>query len=79
MVRSVFKELDVDQAIVLEIAQGTHGRVDEKEVQSKTGWTVERVRVALDNMVFRDGLCWVDEDEQLGLVYWVPAVMIWYD
>jgi len=79
MVRSVVKELDVDQALVLEIAQDTRGRVDEKEVCSKTGWPVERVRVALDNMVFRDGLCWVDEDEQSGVVYWVPAVMIWDD
>ncbi|TDL25345.1 winged helix DNA-binding domain-containing protein [Rickenella mellea] len=78
MVRSVTKELDQDQAVVLSLARDEGGRVVEDLLVQKAGWTRERARTALDNMLLRDGLCWLDEqDEICGTAYWVPSVMQW--
>lgn len=63
MVSSVIKELDEDQAVLL--------------VRRKN-WTPGRARAALENMLLRDGLCWLDEqDEQCGRAYWVPSAIKW--
>ncbi|KZP07645.1 winged helix DNA-binding domain-containing protein [Athelia psychrophila] len=80
MVRNVMKELDEDQAVVLAIAQEEGGRIVEDILISKRGWTRERASAALENMLLRDGLCWIDEqDEKCGTAYWVPSVMQWDD
>jgi len=77
MVRSVVKELDEDQAVVLAVAQLDGGRVVEDSLV-KRGWTRDRARAALDNMLLRDGLCWLDEqDEKSGRAYWVTSAMHW--
>lgn len=78
MVRSVVKELDEDQNVVLAIAQEEGGRVVEDLVIRRKGWTRDRTRAALENMLLRDGLCWLDDqDERYGRAYWVPAAMKW--
>ena len=78
MVRSVVKELDEDQAVVLGIAQDEGGRVSEEILIARRGWTPERARAALENMLLRDGLCWLDDqDEICGVAYWVPSAMRW--
>lgn len=78
MVRSVTKELDADQGVVLSVARGTGGRITERMLAEKTGWTQDRARAALDNMLLRDGLCWLDDqDEQSGRSYWIVSVMQW--
>lgn len=78
MVRSVVKELDEDQAVVLAVAQEEYGRIVEDILVQKRGWTRERARAALENMLLRDDLCWLDEqDEQSGKAYWVPSAMQW--
>ncbi|KZT18669.1 winged helix DNA-binding domain-containing protein [Neolentinus lepideus HHB14362 ss-1] len=78
MVRSVVKELDDDQMIVITVAQDSRGRVDVDGLVQKRGWSVERARAALENMLLRDGLCWLDEqDESCPQVYWVPSAMQW--
>ena len=78
MVRSVVKELDEDQAVVLAIAQDEGGRVSEELLIVRRGWAVERARTALENMLLRDGLCWLDEqDESGGVAYWIPSAMHW--
>ncbi|KAF8892644.1 EAP30/Vps36 family-domain-containing protein [Infundibulicybe gibba] len=78
MVRSVVKELDEDQAAVLAIAQETGGRMVEDVLIQRKGWNRDRARAALDNMLLRDGLCWLDEqDEQCGRAYWVTSAMRW--
>ncbi|KAG6840701.1 hypothetical protein C0991_004945 [Blastosporella zonata] len=78
MVRSVVKELDEDQSAVLAIAQLEGGRVVEDLLVQRKGWARERARAALENMVHRDGLCWLDDqDEQCGRAYWVPSAMQW--
>ncbi|KAG6844487.1 hypothetical protein H0H87_006561 [Tephrocybe sp. NHM501043] len=78
MVRSVVKELDEDQSVVLAIAQLEGGRVAEDILVEWKGWARERARAALENMVHRDGLCWLDDqDEQHGRAYWVPSAMQW--
>jgi len=78
MVRSVVKELDEDQAVVLAVAQEECGRILEDMLVQRRGWTPERARAALENMLLRDDLCWLDEqDEQAGKAYWVPSAMQW--
>ncbi|PCH35145.1 winged helix DNA-binding domain-containing protein [Wolfiporia cocos MD-104 SS10] len=78
MVRSVPKELDADQAVVLAVAQDEGGRVSDELLVKRRGWTHERARAALENMLLRDGLCWLDDqDEEYGVSYWVPSAMRW--
>ncbi|EIN08232.1 winged helix DNA-binding domain-containing protein [Punctularia strigosozonata HHB-11173 SS5] len=78
MVRSVVKELDADQAVVLAVAQEEGGRIVEDLLVERRGWTRDRARAALQNMHLRDGLCWIDEqDERGGVSYWVPSAMQW--
>jgi len=78
MVRSVVKELDEDQTVILAIARVEGGRVVEDLLIIRQGWTRDRARAALENMLLRDGLCWLDEqDEQAGRSYWVPSAMQW--
>ncbi|KAH7924290.1 winged helix DNA-binding domain-containing protein [Leucogyrophana mollusca] len=78
MVRSVMKELDDDQAIVLAEAQAEGGRIVEEILEMRRGWPRERARAALENMLLRDGLCWLDsQDETHGKAYWVPSAMRW--
>ncbi|KAJ6546451.1 EAP30/Vps36 family-domain-containing protein [Mycena vulgaris] len=77
MVRSVVKELDEDQAVVIAIAQQEGGRIVE-DILVRKGWTRGRARAALENMLLRDGLCWLDEqDEACGKAYWVTSAMKW--
>jgi ESCRT-II complex subunit VPS22 len=78
MVRSVVKQLDQDQTVVLALAQEEGGRIDKDMLVQRRGWTEERARAALENMLLRDGLCWLDEqDEHCAAVYWVPSAMKW--
>src|SRR3984957_114111 len=78
MVRSVVKELDEDQAVVLAVAQEEGGRILPDTLVERRGWTRERALAALDNMLLSDGLCWLDEqDERCSRVYWVPSAMQW--
>ena len=49
-----------------------------RALAEKTGWTTLRAEAALENMLVRDGLCWVDEqDEECSRSYWVVSVMQW--
>lgn len=78
MVRSVMKQLDEDQTVVLSIAQEEGGRIIEDMLIHRKGWTRDRARAALENMLLRDGLCWLDEqDERSGRAYWIPSAMQW--
>jgi len=78
MVRSVVKELDEDQVAILDVAREEGGRVTENLMIKKRGWTRDRARAALENMLLTDGLCWLDsQDERTGRAYWVPAAMQW--
>jgi len=77
MVRSSVKELDGDQATILALAQRMGGRFEEQHLVDETRWTIDRTRVAMDNMVIRDGLCWVDEQDDARVSYWVPSAMVW--
>ncbi|TFY68207.1 hypothetical protein EVG20_g3657 [Dentipellis fragilis] len=80
MVRNVVKELDEDQMVVLALAQEQGGRVDEELFVRRKGWAPDRARAALQNMLLRDGTCWLDEQDGLdgtGRAYWIPAAMQW--
>jgi len=77
MVRSVVKELDADQSVVLAIAQEEGGRIVEDILIRRNGWTRERAHAALENML-HDGLCWLDEqDKTYDKAYWVLSAMQW--
>lgn len=78
MIRSVIKELDDDQTAILAIAQEHGGRVTEDVLIQQKGWTRDRARAALENMLLEDGLCWLDDqDEECGRAYWVLSTMQW--
>ncbi|KAJ4481203.1 winged helix DNA-binding domain-containing protein [Lentinula aciculospora] len=85
MVRSVPKELDEDQAVILALARtpGKYGRVTIDDLvlgreKGGKGWIRERARGALENMSLRDGLCWIDEQDTVhDRVYWVTSAMKW--
>lgn len=78
MIRSIIKELDDDQTSILAVAQENRGRVVEDMLIQKRGWTRDRARAALENMLLGDGLCWLDEqDEECGRTYWVLSTMQW--
>ena len=79
MVCSSVKELDNDQAVILALAQKYGGRLDETLLVTETQWTTERARNAIRNMIERDGLCWVDEQEEHTISYWIPSVITWGD
>ncbi|KAG8902002.1 hypothetical protein FRB99_004967 [Tulasnella sp. 403] len=79
LVRSVPRELDNDQATALALAQMLGGFVDISALVESQGWTRERSRAVLENMHVRDGLCWVDEQDEGGTTYWVPSVTEWGD
>lgn len=101
-VRSVPKELDQDQALILAFARGSgrFGRVSVGDLVGSSSatsststsddsvsttlpstslvWTRARATAALENMLLRDGLCWVDEqDREAERVYWVTSAMRW--
>ncbi|KAF9244657.1 EAP30/Vps36 family-domain-containing protein [Melanogaster broomeanus] len=78
IVRSVVKELDEDQGIIVAEARVEGGRIVEENLMTRRGWTYDRARTALENMLLRDGLCWLDaQDERHGKAYWVPSAMRW--
>lgn len=78
MVRSVVGELDEDQTVVLSVARENGGRLVEDTLIVSQGWTRDRARAALDNTLLRDGLCWLDEqDETTGHAYWFFSAMDW--
>ncbi|KAF9483770.1 winged helix DNA-binding domain-containing protein [Pholiota conissans] len=78
MIRSVVKALDDDQTVILAIAQEAGGRVVEDQLIRRKGWTRDRARAALENMLLRDGLCWLDaQDERTGRSYWIFSALQW--
>ncbi|KAH8833571.1 winged helix DNA-binding domain-containing protein [Flagelloscypha sp. PMI_526] len=80
IVQSVVKEFDDDQTVIMSIAQETGGRVVPAMLVNDKGWTRARALAALENMHLRDGLCWIDDqDEQCGTAYWVICIMKWED
>jgi ESCRT-II complex subunit VPS22 len=79
-IRSVPKELDTDQSMLLVLASDTGGRLYPADVADKTGWSLLRANTALEDAVMREGIAWVDEQEEGvvsmgGRVVWImPAV-----
>ena len=77
MVRSVPKELDEDQAVILSIAREEGGRVLANHLIQRKGWTRDRAQTALETMLLRDGMCWLDTQDETGRAYWIFSVMQW--
>lgn len=71
-VRTVPRELDTDQSMLLVLASDTSGRLTAGEIQQKTGWSRVRAETALGDCVMREGLGWVDDVD--GSVWVMAAV-----
>lgn len=73
-VRSVPRELDTNQSMLLILASESGGQLTERSVATSTGWTTLRARTALEDCVMREGLGWVDEQAETRTVWVVAAV-----
>lgn len=71
-VRSVPRELDTDQAMLLVLASETGGVLTAGSIQESTGWDRTRAETALGDCVMREGLGWVDDVD--GSVWLMAAV-----
>ena len=74
-VRSVPRELDTDQSLLLVIAASTGGRLRTGDVKRNTGWEDVRVRLALEDCVMREGMGWVDEQVDGEREVWLVAAV----
>ncbi|CAG8631346.1 29780_t:CDS:2, partial [Racocetra persica] len=70
MVRSVPRELNIDQSEILALAQAK-GYVTKDIIESELGWGIERINDVIDTLL-SDGLCWIDEQAYPN-EYWVPS------
>jgi ESCRT-II complex subunit VPS22 len=68
-IRSVPKELNLDQTTVLEVA-GITGFVSVTLLQYNLGWEEERCRNVLEDLV-TEGIVWVDDGGE-EREYWIP-------
>jgi ESCRT-II complex subunit VPS22 len=71
-IRSIPKELNPDQAIVLDIAGITGGVVSVGLLKVNLGWEESRSRNVLEDLVV-EGMVWVDDGAGRGeREYWIP-------
>jgi ESCRT-II complex subunit VPS22 len=78
-IRSVPRELDVDQGALLAFASEHGGAFNERLIMRMLGWNDVRARNAIDNMVKRDGIGWIDEQAEGGVDVWVPSTLNWQE
>lgn len=72
-IRSVPRELNIDQSAVLEAAH-LLGYVSVSMLGDNLGWTAARARTALEDLVMA-GMLWVDKQAQ-EWEYWSPVSML---
>ena len=65
-VRSVPRELDMDQSTILTLAATTNGRLTRSGVKAQTGWNDVRTSRVLEDCVMREGMGWVDDQAGSG-------------
>lgn len=75
-VRSVPRELDMDQSMLLVLASDARprGALTEGGVARAAGWSAVRARTALEDAVMREGIGWVDEQGGERTVWLLAAV-----
>ncbi len=73
-VRSIPRELDTDQSLLLVIASDTGGRLTEGIVADMTGWNRIRCRTVLEDCVMREGLGWRDDQGEEPSIWLIAAV-----
>jgi len=73
-VRSIPRELDTDQSLLLVLASDTGGRLSEAVVRRMTGWGDVRARTVLDDCVMREGLGWWDDQGAEREIWLIAAV-----
>jgi len=65
-VRSVPRELDMDQSTILTLAATTGGKLTRGAVKRQTGWNDVRTSRVLEDCVMREGMGWVDDQAGSG-------------
>ncbi|RSH95310.1 hypothetical protein EHS25_000397 [Saitozyma podzolica] len=75
-IRSIPRELDTDQSLLLVLAKDAGGLLREADVRTKTGWSDLRTRNAMEDCVMREGVGWVDELPQGGREVWIMAAVV---
>lgn len=70
-IRSIPKELNPDQAKVLEVAGIMGGFVSVGLLKANLGWEEERSRSVLEDLV-TEGMVWVDDGADGEREYWIP-------
>lgn len=71
-IRSVPKELNIDQSVVLEVIQ-ILGYVTVSMLQANLRWEMARARAVLDDLV-ADGMLWIDLQAE-ETEFWSPATL----
>ena len=78
--RSVPKEMDTDQTVLLSLASHNDGWVTGNMVKNKSDngngytWNDERVKHCLHQAVMDDGIAWIDT-QSTEVTYWFPALV----
>ena len=70
-IRSIPKELNPDQATVLQVAGVSGGFISVGMLKINLGWEDERSKSVLEDLVI-EGMVWVD-DAGLEREYWIPS------
>ena len=70
-IRSIPKELNPDQATVLEVAGVSGGCISVSMLRVNLGWEDERGKSVLEDLV-AEGMVWVD-DGGMEREYWIPS------
>jgi ESCRT-II complex subunit VPS22 len=70
-IRSIPKELNPDQATVLEVAGVSGGCISVGMLRVNLGWEDERGKSVLEDLV-GEGMMWVD-DGGVEREYWIPS------
>ncbi|KAJ2842944.1 ESCRT II complex subunit Dot2, partial [Coemansia erecta] len=71
IVRSVAREMNLDQSKVLTLAQHSC-KFNMEDVRIAFGWDVDRTIACIDDML-RSGIIWIDDYNSTQPEYWVPA------
>lgn len=67
-------ELNSDHIDVTRLAHSTHGHVSQIQLRDKLGWTDERAKKAIDELIM-EGMIWVDnQSPDREPHYWFPGI-----
>lgn len=67
-------ELNADHIDISRLAHSSRGHISQSQVMDKLGWTEERTRKALDELIM-EGMVWVDnQSPERETLHWFPGI-----